>query len=69
MLLKKKISHETEQQLQQDKSLIAKIQPQGEIAFNGEKLITTGDGYEIINGCHKRLKKYSHHFLGCTASE
>ena len=32
----------------QDKSLIAKIQPQGGIAFNGEKLITTGDGYEII---------------------
>ena len=48
MLLKKKISHGTEQPLQQDKSLIAKIQPQGGIAFNGEKLITTGDGYEII---------------------
>ena len=48
MFLKKKVSHETEQPLQQDKSLIAKIQPQGGIAFNGEKLITTGDGYEII---------------------
>ena len=47
-MLLKKISHEAEQPLQQDKSLIAKIQPQGGIAFNGEKLITTGDGYEII---------------------
>ena len=47
-MLLKKISHGTEQPLQQDKSLIAKIQPQGGIAFNGEKLITTGDGYEII---------------------
>ena len=47
-MLLKRISHGTEQPLQQDKSLIAKIQPQGGIAFNGEKLITTGDGYEII---------------------
>ena len=34
--------------LTQDKSLIAKIQPQGGITFNDEKLIKTGDGYEII---------------------
>lgn len=33
MLLKKKISHGTKQQLQPDKSLIAKIQPHNDIAL------------------------------------
>lgn len=48
MFFKKKKSYETEEQLQQDKKLIAKIQPQGGITFNDEKLIKTGDGYEIV---------------------
>lgn len=48
MFPKKKKSSETEEQLQQDKLLIAKIQPQGSITFGDEKLIKTGDGYEII---------------------
>ena len=48
MLIKKKKSSETEEPLQQDKRLIAKIQPQGGITFNDEKLIKTGDGYEMI---------------------
>ena len=48
MLIKKKKSSETEEPLQQDKRLIAKIQPQGGITFNDEKLIKTGDGYEIV---------------------
>ena len=48
MLIKKKKPSQTEEPLQQDKRLIAKIQPQGGITFNDEKLIKTGDGYEMI---------------------
>ena len=48
MLIKKKKSSETEEPLQHDKRLIAKIQPQAGITFNDEKLIKTGDGYEMI---------------------
>ena len=48
MLIKKKKSSETEEPLQQDKRLIAKIQTQGGITFNDEKLIKTGDGYEMF---------------------
>ena len=35
----------------QDKSLIAKIQPQGGIAFNGEKLITTCENTAARRDC------------------
>ena len=48
MFPKKKKSSEAEEQLQQDKHLIAAIQPQGGITFGDEKLIKTGDGYEIV---------------------
>ena len=48
MLIIKKKSSETEEPLQQDKRLIVAIQPQGGITFSDEKLIKTGDGYEII---------------------
>lgn len=56
MFPKKKKSSETEEQLQQDKHLIAKIQPQGGITFGNEKLIKTGDGYEIILHIYKYPK-------------
>ena len=48
MFAKKKKSSDAEEQLQQDKHLIVAIQPQGGITFSDEKLIKTGDGYEII---------------------
>ena len=48
MFAKKKKSSKAEEQLQQDKHLIAAIQPQGGITFSDEKLIKTGDGYEIV---------------------
>ena len=41
MFFQKKKSSETEEQLQHDKKLIAKIQPQGGITYNDEKLIKT----------------------------
>lgn len=56
MFPKKKKSSESEEQLQQDKHLIAKIQPQGGITFGDEKLIKTGDGYEIILHIYKYPK-------------
>lgn len=48
MLFRKRTSPEEEEQLQQDKELISRIQPQGGITFSDEKLIKTGDGYEVI---------------------
>lgn len=56
MFPKKKKSSESEEQLQQDKHLIAKIQPQGGITFGDEKLIKIGDGYEIILHIYKYPK-------------
>ena len=56
MFPKKKKSSETEEQLQQDKHLIAKIQPQGGITFGDEKLIKTGDGYQIQYSLKKNMK-------------
>ena len=53
MFPKKKKSSESGEQLQQDKHLIAKIQPQGGIIFGDEKLIKTGDGYEMILHIYK----------------
>ena len=61
MLIKKKKFSETEEPLQQDKRLIAKIQPQGGITFNDEKLIKTGDGYEMILHIY-RYPKYIDRF-------
>ena len=56
MFPKKKKSSEAEEQLQQDKHLITKIQPQGGITFGDEKLIKTGDGYEMTLHIYKYPK-------------
>lgn len=44
----KKKKSKSEEALAQDPKLIARIQPQGGISFSDEKLIKTGDGYEIV---------------------
>lgn len=59
MSLKKK---ETETEvLEPDLKLLQKIQPQGGISFSDEKLIKTGDGYEIIINVY-RYPKYIDEF-------
>lgn len=59
MPLKKK---ETETEvLEPDSKLLQKIQPQGGISFSDEKLIKTGDGYEIIINVY-RYPKYIDEF-------
>lgn len=37
-----------EDAVEQDKKLLSRIQPQGGITFSDEKIVKTGDGYEII---------------------
>ncbi len=54
---------ENEEKLEPDLKFISKIQPQGGITFSDEKLIKTGDGYEVILHIYKYPKYIDKYWL------
>ena len=55
-MFRKKNKEESKEQLVKDSKLLSVIQPQGGITFSDEKLIKTGDGYEVVIHVYKYPK-------------